>query len=304
MTATAFVFPGQGSQTPGMVTDFYEAWPRVASTVDDFDDGLTELLLEADAERLRDPAHTQQAVLATSVAVERAVRERAGIEPTVTAGHSLGHISAATVAGAIPFADAVSLVSERGRLMADAEETAGPGTMVAVSLAPADAVADAVAKFETVSVAGYNSPKQTVISGPSDAVADATAAIEDRFDRVRTTELDVGSAFHSTVMGPAVEPFETVLSETSLEAPSTPIVSDVTGERYRDAETLRSHLGRQLTSPIRWTDVVETLVAQGVDRVIEFPPAGTLTTLTERTTRDLDVVALDDPATLEEVTAN
>jgi len=305
MGKTAFVFPGQGSQEPGMVEEFADAWPGVMEQLERIgSEDLQHLLFDADAETLRETSNTQQSVLATGLAVERTVRDRTGIEPDFVAGHSLGHITAAASAGLLAPTDAVDLVEDRGRLMAMAEREAGPGTMVAVTLAGHDAVESALSEFETVSVAGFNSPRQTVISGPTAAVQEAAAAIEDEVARARTTELDVGSAFHSRVMDPAVDPFEEVLAETSMQRAETPIVSDVTGAVYRDPETAGAQLGRQLTSPIRWTDVVESLVERGVDRVIELPPAGTLSTLTERTTDELEVVALSTPAALGEVSAH
>lgn len=302
MSETAFVFPGQGSQEPEMVVPFADAWPAVEETIERVaDDALRSLLFDADEETLRDPANTQQAVLTTGLAAYDAVRERTDVEPAFVAGHSLGHITAAAAASVLPATEAVSLVAERGRLMAMAEREAGPGTMIAVSLASPEAVEDAVSASDAVSVAGYNSPKQTVISGPERAVREAATAIEETVSRSRTTELDVGSAFHSPVMEPAVEPFEAALDDTPLTDPEVPVVSDVTGEPYRDAAVAREDLRRQLTSPIRWTAVVETLVDNGVDRVVEFPPAGTLSTLTERTSRDIDVIPLTSPAALEEV---
>lgn len=304
MGDTAFVFPGQGSQEPEMVAPFADAWPAVEEAVEELaDDRLRTLLFDADAATLRSPENTQQAVLTTGLAVQRAVRARTGVEPALVAGHSLGHVTAAAAASAIPAEEAISLVAERGRLMARAEREAGPGTMVAVNLAAPEAVEEVVEDHESVSVAGYNSPNQTVISGPTAAVRRAAETVEATVDRARTTELDVGSAFHSPVMEPAVEPFEAALAETTLVDPDVPVVSDVTGECYRDSAVARADLRRQLTSPIRWTAVVETLVANGIDRVVELPPAGTLATLTERTSSELEVVPLTSPAALEEVTA-
>lgn len=300
MVKTAFVFPGQGSQEPGMLDPFREAWPTVTERLDAVDDGhLQSLLSEADAETLRDPANTQQAVLATGVVVQRELRDRFDIEPDIVAGHSLGHISAATAAGALSLPDAVDLVKRRGELMAMAEAEAGPGTMIAVSLAAPDDVADIVASFDGVTVAGYNSSKQTVISGERSAVTAAADAIEQELPRARSTELEVGSAFHSPVMDPATEPFGTALAETTFANPSTLLVSDVTGERYADPAQLQTDLEAQLTAPIRWISVVETLVERGVERVVELPPAGTLTTLTERITTELEVTPLASPADIE-----
>lgn len=302
MSNTAFVFPGQGSQEPGMLSAFADAWPTVSETLRSIgDQQLRSLVFEADETTLRQPANTQQAVLATGLAVTRELQARTGLEPDLVAGHSLGHISAAAAGGAISVSDAIPLVRQRGQLMAMAERTAGPGTMVAVSLARAEAVTEIVSSYEEVSVAGYNSPRQTVISGPTGSVTEACRAIETQVSRARTTELDVGSGFHSSVMAPAIEPFEAALGEIDLSTPEIPIVSDVTGERHTDPAQLRTDLSEQLTAPIRWTDVVETLVENDVDRVVELPPAGTLSTLIERTTDEIRVLPVTDPSDITQL---
>lgn len=280
-----------------MLDPFAEAWPTVDRVLDRIAPtaSLGSLLFDADEETLRKPENTQPAVLATGIAVAEAITDRTGMTPDVVAGHSLGHITAATTAGVFSPADAVALVAERGRLMAMAEDEAGPGTMVAVLLASRDTVAAVVEDVPGVAVAGYNGPGQTVISGPRAAVNDAVDALRARADRVRTTELDVGSAFHSPVMEPAVDPFQRTLEATAFDDPNVPVVSDVTGDAYEEGAVTRRDLGHQLTSPVRWQAVVETLVDRGVERVVELPPAGTLATFTERIAPELDVVTIDDP---------
>lgn len=304
MGKTAFAFPGQGSQHPAMIEPFVEAWPAVGETIDQVADShLQTLLRDADEQTLRHSANTQPAVLATSVATARAICDRTPISPSVVCGHSLGHISALTAAGTLTFESALSLVAERGRLMQAADETAGPGTMVAVSLVEPAVVESAVEPFEEVAVAGYNGPSQTVISGPQAVVDKARSAIEDQVSIVRATELDVGSGFHSPVMEPAIEPMEAVVSETNLQDPTTPVVSDLTGELYTDPAVARRQLVEQLTAPIRWTAVIETLVDHGVERLIELPPAGTLSSLTERIAPELEIISVTDPTAIEEVVA-
>lgn len=301
MTRTAFLFPGQGSQRPGMVAPFAEAWPVTADAVECLaDNGLRDLLFDADEATLREPANAQRAVVATGLAVERGVRDRTGIDPALVAGHSLGHVTAAAVAGAIPPREAVALVAERGRLMAMADAEAGPGTMVAVTLATPETVEEVVGTYESVAIGAYNGPDQTVISGPAAAVRAAAADVERVADRARTTELDVATAFHSPVMEPAVEPFRAALAATPLADPAVPLVSDVTGEVYDDAATLERHLRDQLVSPVRWDEVCETLVARGIERSVVLPPAGTLAALTGRRTEG-DVVALESPADAAEL---
>jgi [acyl-carrier-protein] S-malonyltransferase len=300
---TAFVFPGQGSQEPGILDPFAETWPTVGRVLDRISptDALGSLLFEADEATLREPENAQRAVLATGIAVAAALAEQVVLEPDLVAGHSLGHITAATAAGVFSPADAVELVADRGRLMATAEADAGPGTMVAVLLTSRERVEAVVDDVSGVAVAGYNGPGQTVISGPVAAVDEAVDALDRRVDSVRTTELDVGSAFHSPVMAPAVDPFREALRATAFADPDVPVVSDVSGDVYAEGAATRHDLGRQLTSPVRWQAVVETLADRGVDRVVELPPAGTLARFVERIEPELDVVTIDDPADAEAV---
>lgn len=300
MSKTAFVFPGQGGQRPGMVEPFYDAWPEVRSRLDRLaDDELESLLFEVDASTLGETVNTQQAVFATSFVVAEAFEERTGVTPDVVAGHSFGHISAATETGILDPEQALSFVRERGRVMAEAESKAGPGAMCAVLLADPETVEEVVADFDGVAVASYNCPRQTVVSGRAENVVAATDRIAETASRSRVIELDVGGAFHSPVMGPATDPFEEYLADASLADPDVPVVSDVTGEAYERGEVAREQFVEQLTSPVRWVRVVETLRERGVERVVVLPPAEELATLVKRTTDELDVVALDAPDAAE-----
>lgn len=304
MSRTAVVFPGQGSQAPDMFAPFADAWPAVRERLERLDDGgLESLLFDADAEALRHPARTQPAVLATSVLVAEAVVDRFDVTPDVVAGHSLGHVSALTVAGALDVPEALDLVEERGRLMAEAEREAGPGTMVAVLLADPDTVASAVEDVAGASLAAVNAPRQTVVSGREDAVDVVVEEVEATAPRARTVELDVGSGFHSPVMEPAVEPFAERLAETPVSDPDVPVVSDVSGSAYDDAATARSELRDQLLSPVRWLEAVEEIADREIERCLVMPPAADLATLVERTL-DAAVVRVDGPDALAEVVAD
>lgn len=307
MSETAFLFPGQGSQTTAMLDPFADAWPSVRERLDALstateptDADLETLLFDADADTLRDPANTQPAVLATSVLVAEAIVDRFGVTPDVVAGHSLGHVSAATVAGAFEPRDALDLVRARGELMAAAEREAGPGTMVAVLLAEPATVTDVVDAVDDASLAATNAPRQTVVSGRTDAVEAVVERLETTAPRARTVELDVGSGFHSPVMEPAVGPFAERLAETPIADPDVPIVSDVSAAVYEDATVAREELREQLRSPVRWRQVLEVLQDRGVERFLVLPPATDLGTLVERTV-DATVVPIDDPEALEAV---
>lgn len=290
---TAFVFPGQGSQNTSMIEPFHAEWDGVDDALDDIGDETTrELVFEADAPTLKRTVNAQQAVFTVGLAVSRVLQRRFDCRPDVTAGHSLGHITAATEAGVLTPADGLELVRHRGSLMADAEQVAGPGTMYAVLFLETAVVESIVSDVADVTVAGRNSERQTVISGPTDGVEAAVDEIDAHEDRSKTVELDVESGFHSPVMEPAVEPFSDVVDRLEFRDPTVPVVSDVTGETYRSGETAAAHLPRQLTSCVEWESVVRTLEGLGVDRIVVLPPAEDVTRLVERNVEDVEVVSV------------
>lgn len=295
---TAFLFPGQGSQRPGMGRSFYEEWSTVESTLATLDDRadveLLELMLGGTADALRRTKNTQLSVYSIGVAVADAVVERYGVSPDYVAGHSLGHYTAAAHARLFDPTNGVKLVGQRGQAMGDAARAAGPSSMLAVLFAPPDTIDAVCAEIDGVTVAARNTEKQTVISGYRDAVSEARSAIADRA-RARFTELDVDAAFHSPVMNEAVEPVATALDTTDMQRASTPIISDVTGDGYEDPNTARSDLTDQVTATVNWTGVIRTMQTLEVDRYVEFPPARTLSKFVSRLDPDADVVTLESP---------
>lgn len=302
MTTTAFVFPGGGSQVANPVGPFHEAWPEVARAVDRLDsEGIGSLLFDADGERLNELLNMHRAVMASGFVVAEAVTERFGVEPDVVAGHSTGHLTALPVAGALPPADALAFVTERSRSMLASADRHGPGKMVAVLLVDGDTIEDVVDDVEGVAVAAYNSPRQTVVSGTTDAVDTACERLEEDHGPARTVELDVEVAAHSPVVADAAAWAERALSDLALSDPEVPVVSDRTGEVYETAAVARRDLSAQIVSPVQWLSVVETLVERGVDRVVEFPPAGVLTDFVSRTAPEVEAIALSGPDTASEV---
>lgn len=300
---TAFVFPGQGSQEPGMGEQFAD-WPTVEDRLAACDEALpvdlVEMIFGDDADRLRETKNTQPAVLSIGAAVHAGVRERYDVDPDYVAGHSLGHFTAQVAAGGLDPSDGAALVRTRGELMSRAGEEAPANTMVAVLLADPETVAEACEPHDGVSVAVYNSPRQTVMSGTEEALERAREDVEEA-TRARFTELDVGAAFHSPVMGRVREEIDEVMAEAPFRDPDVPVVSDVTGEVYDTAETARRDLSNQLTAAIDWVSAVERLSEAGVERYVEFPPAGTLAGLVPKIDPDAEVYALEMPEDAEEV---
>ncbi|MFB6280866.1 MAG: ACP S-malonyltransferase [Haloferacaceae archaeon] len=299
--STAYLFPGQGSQRPGMGRAFYEAWPATRERFDALDAAtdadLAGLCFDADAATLRATANAQPATFATGLAAYAGAVERIG-PPDYVAGHSLGHLTAAAAAGLLPPEAGVGLVRRRGELMARAARERGPGTMVAVGPADPGTVAAACAEREGVAVAAYNAPRRTVVSGVREAVAAARAAVGER-TRARFVDLDVAAAFHSPVVQPAVEPFADAVADAPLRAADRPVCSDVSGAVYTDPSVARREWVEALTAPVDWVGAVEALADRGVDRYVEFPPAGTLTDLVTRIDPDAETTALEAPADAE-----
>lgn len=302
--STAYVFPGQGSQVPGMGRAFYEEWETTRSRFDALDAAidieLYDCCFDGDSDALRRTANTQPAVFAVGIATYAGVRERVG-PPDYVAGHSLGHVTAAAAADALSDEAGIELVRRRGEAMQAAAEAEGPGTMVSVLLADPETVVEVCEQYPDVSVAGFNGPRHTVVSGRNEAVARVRADLDDR-TRARFVDLDVGAAFHSPVMEPATNPFADTLEATPLRPATVPICSDVTGEVYTDPAVARRDLAAQLTAPIDWMRVVERLADRGVTRYVAFPPTGTLSELIDRIAPDAETVRLEGPADVEEVT--
>ncbi|WP_043097282.1 ACP S-malonyltransferase [Kallotenue papyrolyticum] len=304
-SASAWVFPGQGSQSVGMGQDVYQASPAARAIFDEADAtlgfALSRLCFAGPPETLTQTENAQPALLTTSIALLAAARERAGdalSEPALAAGHSLGEYSALVAAGALRFADALRLVRRRGELMAAARE----GTMAAImglDLESLRAVCAEASSVGVVVVANENSPGQLVISGVTAAVERAMELARQRGAK-RAVLLNVSAAFHSPLMEQAAAGLaEAVAAVTELQAPRFPVISNVTATPLTTPEAIRAELVAQVTAPVRWIASVERLVAAGVTHCIEIGPGTVLTGLIKRIAPQLALRNVHSLATVE-----
>jgi [acyl-carrier-protein] S-malonyltransferase len=299
--SVAFVFPGQGSQAPGMGLDFAEfdeaaadlyQWASACLGWD-----LAETLRMASPDELRQTYIAQPAIFCVSVAALRAL-EAAGVpRPAYVAGHSLGEFSALVAAGALSFEAGLLLVARRAEAMQRAAD-ARPGSMSSVLGLSAEGVemaVEATAQDQVLAVANDNAPGNVVVSGEWTALERLPAAAKE-LGAKRVVPLNVGGAFHSPLMAPAVEAFEPHLAAAPLRDPAIPVVANATAEPVTDAEELRTLLARQLTGRVRWTESVRRMAALGVDTFIEVGPGTVLSGLIKRTVEGTKVLAAGDAA--------
>ncbi len=300
----AFVFPGQGSQSSGMLGELAAVFPSVRHTFEEASDGAgVDLwaLTAADREaELNQTEFTQPALLAAGIAVWRVWQTQGGAQPARLAGHSLGEYSALVAAGALSLADGARLVRERGRLM-QAAVPAGVGAMAAV-LGADDAVVVEVCKTvagEQVLVpANYNSPGQIVIGGHAEAVDRAIAELAARGIR-KAVRLAVSVPSHTPLMIDAADRLADAFGSVAWSMPAVPVVQNVDAQVHGSLDSIRDALRRQLFMPVRWTDCVQALVAAGVTRMAECGPGKVLTGLAKRIDKSLDMRSIGTPAELD-----
>ncbi|WP_334133619.1 ACP S-malonyltransferase [Tepidimonas sp.] len=313
MTTFAFVFPGQGSQSVGML----DAWgdhPAVRATLQEASDALGEdvgcLIHDGPKEALALTTNTQPVMLVAGVAAWRVWKAEGGADPVALAGHSLGEYSALVAAGALTLAEAAPLVRFRAQAMQQAVPV-GAGAMAAILGLDADAVragcAQAQAQFapgsgEVVEAVNFNDPAQTVIAGTRAAVERACDLLKARGAK-RALPLPVSAPFHSSLMQPAAEALRERLAAVNLKAPAIPVINNIDVAVESDPARIRDALVRQAAGPVRWVECVQALRARGVQTLVECGPGKVLTGLTKRIDPALQALALYDPATLAEVRA-
>ena len=284
----AFVFPGQGSQTVGMLGEIANDHPVIRETFDRAGEilGLPawELVQQGPQERLNQTELTQPILLTASTALWRAWQSAGGPEPDVLAGHSLGEYSALVCAGAIGFDDAVSLVNRRGALMQEAVPQ-GQGAMAAILGLDDDVVAGCCDAVDgVVSPANFNAPSQVVIAGTADAVKEAVSRCNEAGAR-RAVELQVSGPFHCELMAPATQGLAEALESVSLRLPERPVIHNVDGQPASSVEELKSKLLDQVALPVQWTRCVQTMIASGADRFVECGAGKVLSGLLKRIDR-------------------
>jgi [acyl-carrier-protein] S-malonyltransferase len=300
----AFVFPGQGSQYPGMGKELAENFPVARYVFEEANDALAfdiaSLCHNGPEEDLKLTANTQPAILTVSVAALRVVEEETGLEPSYAAGHSLGEYSALVCAGALGFADAVRIVRSRGAFMQEAVPV-GVGAMAAImglDAVSVEEVCGEAAQGEVISPANFNGPGQVVIAGCTSAVGRAMDLAKVKGAK-RALTLPVSAPFHCSLMVPAGERLKGVLDGVTVRPLTVPVVSNVEATPSSDAERVKKLLVAQVSAPVRWEESIQKMVELGTERFIEIGPGKVLAGLIKRIAKGTTVQNVQDVASLK-----
>ena len=284
----AYLFPGQGAQFSGMGKDLYEASEEAKVLFEQANKILgfriTDIMFEGEAEELKQTKVTQPAIFLHSTILAKLLGE--SFKPEMVAGHSLGEISALTAVGVLSFEDGLNLVSKRALAMQAACE-AEPSTMAAILGLENDVVEDICAKVDGIVVAAnYNCPGQLVISGAVDAINDACEQLKEAGAR-RALVLPVGGAFHSPLMEPARAELAKAIEATTFNTPTCPIYQNVTASAITNPDEIKENLVAQLTAPVRWTQTMQQMIADGVSSFTEVGPGKVLQGLVKKVDRQM-----------------
>lgn len=299
----AFIYPGQGAQAVGMGVSVLETFDEAASIFKRASDvagyDMQELCSEGPIEKLSQTTYSQPALFTVESAVTEIMKSR-GVKPQSVAGHSLGEFAAWYAAGAFSFENGLKLVLERGRLMAGADPE-GIGTMAAIIGLSQDVVEEACSATEgVVVVANYNSSVQQVISGERDAVEAAAALLKEKGAK-RVVPLKVSGAFHSPLMTPVSDAFANAVAETAINDTAVPVYVNVSAKPVTEAADIKRMMVEQLTSSVRWTDVVTAMKNDGVTEMFELGPGNVLKGLIGRIDKEIAVTSIGDAESVEGV---
>jgi len=303
----ALVFPGQGSQSVGMLTSFAES--AAASEVVRRADAalgqpISRLMAEGPAEELALTVNTQPAMLAASLAMYEAWREAGGAVPSMMAGHSLGEYSALTAAGVFGLDDAVRLVRFRAQAM-QAAVPVGTGSMAAILGLTDEQVLQAcseAAQGEVVEAVNFNAPAQLVIAGHKAAVERACEAAK-RLGAKRALPLAVSAPFHSSLLKPATLQLAERLAQTAMQPPQVPVINNIDVAVESDPARIRDALARQAAGPVRWSQIITKMAADGITHVVECGPGRVLSGLTKRITPTMESLSINDMPSLRDTLA-
>ncbi|MBI2213824.1 MAG: ACP S-malonyltransferase [Acidobacteria bacterium] len=301
----AFVFPGQGSQAPGMGKDIAESSAAARRIFEEIDEALgfsiSKLCFEGPEDALKLTSNTQPAILATSSAILAAIRERyPGLEPDIVAGHSLGEYSAIVCAGGLKATVAAKIVRARGEFMQDAVPV-GVGAMAAILGPDIDeirSICEEAAQGQVCSPANVNAPGQIVIAGHAEAIARAIEIAKGRGVR-KSLPLPVSAPFHCALMTPAEERLRPILEATEFHALYVPLVTNVDASPVGTDHAVRNALIRQVASPVRWTESVQQMIAMGVKKFVEVGPGAVLAGLVKRIDKSVEVVSVNNVSSLD-----
>ena len=303
MSKIAFIYPGQGAQKAGMGADFYESCPSARELFDQASDALgldMKALCFEENDKLDLTEYTQAALVTTTLAMTRVVEEH-GIHADMTAGLSLGEYSAIAAAGGMTEIDAIRLVRKRGILMQNTVP-AGEGAMCAVMAMDAAKIEEVTEPIDGVTIANYNCPGQIVITGEKAGVEKAAEALKEAGAK-RTVMLNVSGPFHSSMLKPAGEELMKELQEVSLSELKIPYVTNVTTEIISDISRTKELLKEQVSSPVRWMQSMEVMIADGVDTFIEIGPGRTLAGFMKKINKEVKVYNIAALSDIEKVAA-
>lgn len=301
---TAFVFPGQGSQSVGMGRDVAEKYPAARKVFDDIDAALgysiSQLCFDGPEDQLRLTENTQPAILAVSSALHAVLEEHGATRRDLVAGHSLGEYSAIVSVGGLTPAEAAKIVHARGKFMQEAVPvgTGGMAALIGPSVEDARAVCEEAAEGEVLSVANINAPGQIVIAGTKSAIERAITVAKSRGIR-KALPLPVSAPFHCELMKPAEERLRPILDDAHLKDLWVSLISNVDASPIGTATAVRNALLRQVASPVRWVESVERMVSMGVRRFVEIGPGSVLTGLIKRIAPEAELINVSNVETLE-----